>query len=172
MQTFPGKLRFPQDASRDVAADISISDGVLQIKMGDIDLGEWPIDSLDFERGVNGYHVTLDSEDLILSPNDSYAFGEAIDSAKDEAAQSATPRSRRKKAKQEKAMQKEAMQEKAMQKVQESSETSHSIDEQSPSKKRFKRRPKPTPEPANTGSTGRGPKERLRERLSGRNRRH
>lgn len=85
MQTFPGKIGFPDNPSGDVAAVITVADGRLEIHTGDTSIGRWPVTELQLELGVRGYLVSLDGEDLVLAPHDRYGFNEAIETAQEQA---------------------------------------------------------------------------------------
>jgi hypothetical protein len=67
VQTFPGKIGFPNDASGDIAATITVAESTLKIETGDTTIGEWPIADVAVELGHRGYLIELDGEVLVLA---------------------------------------------------------------------------------------------------------
>ncbi len=103
MQRFPGKIRFPEADTDDVAAVLTVHEQSLEIVTGETSIGSWPVAEIELELGASGYHVTLDGENLVLSPHDRFGFSHAVEDARQAATVRRSRRGRRKAAKRAKA---------------------------------------------------------------------
>ena len=61
-----------------VGADIEVSGGNLALIVSDHEIGEWPLDSVDIDAEIDGFHMRVDGEEFVFSTKDADAFAAAV----------------------------------------------------------------------------------------------
>lgn len=74
MSSFDARLRVPGHHKLPVNVVVDIADEVLSVSTGERKLGDWPLNTLQFSAQADGFHVTLDDQEIVLSVDDSARF--------------------------------------------------------------------------------------------------
>jgi hypothetical protein len=61
-----------------VGADIEINDGSLALIVSDREVGEWPLDDVDIEVEMDGFHMLVDGEEFVFTTTQAAAFAAAV----------------------------------------------------------------------------------------------
>jgi hypothetical protein len=78
MAEFEGSLRIIGDPGPPVDASVSVNDGRLLMSSGDVEIGNWDIDELSILHRLDGYHIEVEGEELVMAFADSSGFAQAI----------------------------------------------------------------------------------------------
>jgi hypothetical protein len=75
---FQGKMRLSANPFDLVGADIEVSEGNLALIVSDHEIGEWPLEEVAIDAGVDGFHMTVDGEEFVFTTSEADAFAEAV----------------------------------------------------------------------------------------------
>lgn len=74
MPSFDARLRFPGQTRLPINVLVDIADQQIRFLSGDQSLGEWSLEGLQVEPKSDGFHLTLDQEEVILSVTEADRF--------------------------------------------------------------------------------------------------
>lgn len=101
MSVYTARLYLPDQAKLPLNIEVDIADDVMALKSGDRQVAEWPIESLQVVKRSDGFHITVDGEELLLDVSDPARFAlemgvfeEDLRSANGSSASSMSPKSR------------------------------------------------------------------------------
>jgi hypothetical protein len=80
MAQFEGSLRIIGDPGPPVDASVTVTDGRLTMISGDVEIGNWDMDELSILHRLDGYHIEVEGEELVMAFADSSGFAQAIQS--------------------------------------------------------------------------------------------
>lgn len=78
MPSFDARLHLPGRTRLPLNVVVDVSDERLVINSGRENLGEWALDGLVMDARPDGFHLTLDQEELILAVSDAAGFAELL----------------------------------------------------------------------------------------------
>lgn len=78
MPSFDARLHLPGRTRLPLNVVVDVSDERMIINSGREHLGEWALDGLLMDSRPDGFHLTLDQEEIILAVSDSAGFAELL----------------------------------------------------------------------------------------------
>lgn len=78
MPEFQGKMRLSANPFDLVGADIEVSEGNLALIVSDHEIGEWPLEKVAIDAGIDGFHMTVDGEQFVFTTTEADAFAAAV----------------------------------------------------------------------------------------------
>jgi hypothetical protein len=79
VQKFKAKIGTGDGVSPDFEALLEVGGGQLVITAGDQRIGAWPVTSLELDLTNRGYRMSVEGEQLLVSPIDRFTFRDAFD---------------------------------------------------------------------------------------------
>jgi hypothetical protein len=74
MSSFAARLRMPGRSRLPLGVEVDISRERMTLTAGDREVGDWALDQLDIDSRLDGFHITVDDEEMILDVTDSTRF--------------------------------------------------------------------------------------------------
>lgn len=74
MTSFAARLRMPGRTRLPLGVEVDISRERMTLTSGDQQVGDWPLDQLEIKALFDGFHITVDDEQMILNVTDSTRF--------------------------------------------------------------------------------------------------
>lgn len=74
MTSFDGRLRLPGQTKLPVGVVVDISNDRMKLTTGDRVLGDWPLKKVNASAAVDGFHLDLDGEAIVLNMVDPASF--------------------------------------------------------------------------------------------------
>jgi hypothetical protein len=71
-------MRLATQPSEEVLADIEVTDGSLALIVSDREVGEWPLDEIAVQVGIDGFHVRVEGEEFVFTTVETAAFARAV----------------------------------------------------------------------------------------------
>jgi hypothetical protein len=78
VSSFEARLRVPGQARLPMSVVVDITDGKVSFTKGDQSLGVWPLDRVVVDARSDGFHLSLDQEEVVLSVTDASGFAGAL----------------------------------------------------------------------------------------------
>jgi hypothetical protein len=78
MSSFDGRLRLPGQAKLPLAVEIDVSRERIKVTAGDETVVDWSLDSLEIEARPDGFHFTVDDEQVVLSVTEATKFAKEL----------------------------------------------------------------------------------------------
>jgi len=78
MVSFDARLRVPGQARLPINVGIEVANEMIKFTSGDNDLGEWPQEKVEVEIQSDGFHLTFDGEEIVLTVTDPAGFALAL----------------------------------------------------------------------------------------------
>ncbi len=78
MSSFDGRLRLPGQAKLPLAVEIDISKERMRLTAGDETVADWPIEGLEVDPRPDGFHITVDDEQVVLSVTEATKFAKEL----------------------------------------------------------------------------------------------
>jgi hypothetical protein len=76
--SFDARLRVPGQARLPLSVVVNVEDDRIAISSGEKPLGDWPLNSVGVEVRSDGFHLTLDNEEILLTVTDPAGFSHAL----------------------------------------------------------------------------------------------
>ncbi|HSK07506.1 MAG TPA: hypothetical protein VK990_08315 [Acidimicrobiia bacterium] len=74
MSSFAARLRMPGRSRLPLGVEVDISRERMTLTSGDQKVGDWALDQLEIKALSDGFHITVDDEQIILNVTDSTRF--------------------------------------------------------------------------------------------------
>ncbi len=74
MAAFEGKLRVQGDVDPPISVEIDLDDERMRISAGEVEIGEWGLEELRISAMLDGFHVRVAGEEMILDVEDDGRF--------------------------------------------------------------------------------------------------
>ncbi|HSJ83043.1 MAG TPA: hypothetical protein VLA91_04425 [Acidimicrobiia bacterium] len=74
MSSFAARLRMPGRSRLPMGVEVDIFRERMSLMAGDRKVGDWALEELDIKSKSDGFHVTVDGEEIILNVTDSTRF--------------------------------------------------------------------------------------------------
>jgi hypothetical protein len=78
MVSFDARLRVPGQARLPINVRVEVADEMIRFTSGDKPLGDWPQAKVDVEIQSDGFHLTFDNEEVVLTVTDPTGFARAL----------------------------------------------------------------------------------------------
>jgi hypothetical protein len=78
MVSFDARLRVPGQARLPINVRVEVVDEMIRFISGDKPLGDWPQAKVDVEIQSDGFHLTFDNEEVVLTVTDPAGFSRAL----------------------------------------------------------------------------------------------
>ena len=78
MSSFDGRLRLPGQAKLPLAVEIDVSQERMRLTAGEETVADWPLESLAVDARPDGFHITVDDEQVVLSVTDASKFAKEL----------------------------------------------------------------------------------------------
>jgi hypothetical protein len=78
MSSFDGRLRLPGQAKLPLAVEIDISKERMRLTAGEETVADWPIEGLEVDARPDGFHITVDDEQVVLSVSEATKFAKEL----------------------------------------------------------------------------------------------
>ena len=74
MSSFAARLRMPGRSRLPLGVEVDISRERMILTSGDQEVGDWALDQLEIKSLFDGFHITVDGEEIVLNVTDSTQF--------------------------------------------------------------------------------------------------
>ena len=78
MSSFDGRLRLPGQAKLPLAVEIDVSQERMRLTAGEETVADWPLERLEVDARPDGFHITVDDEQVVLSVTDAPKFAKEL----------------------------------------------------------------------------------------------
>lgn len=78
MSSFDGRLRLPGQARLPLAVEIDISQERMRLTAGEETVADWPLEALEVDVRADGFHITVDDEQVVLSVAEAKRFAKEL----------------------------------------------------------------------------------------------
>ncbi len=78
MSSFTARLQLPGQTRLPLNVEVDIADELMTLSTGGRTVATWPLDQLQVSAVTDGFHIRIDGEELILSPDDSGSLARAL----------------------------------------------------------------------------------------------
>ncbi|MDX1469274.1 MAG: hypothetical protein R3258_08025 [Acidimicrobiia bacterium] len=74
MSVYTARLYLPDQTKLPLNVQVDVTDELLVLKSGDQEVADWPIESLAVVKRSDGFHITVDGEEMLLDVGDPGRF--------------------------------------------------------------------------------------------------
>jgi hypothetical protein len=78
MVSFDARLRVPGQARLPINVGVDVDDEMIRFTSGGKPLGDWPQEKVEVEVQSDGFHLTFDGEEIVLTVTDPAGFARAL----------------------------------------------------------------------------------------------